>query len=106
MLKITSLQDSENCLRIRLAGQLTKQYVSEIEYLLSQKPAGSSRVCLDLANVTFVDRAAMLFLCSAKARNIEIEDCPSYVSRWIDQEGLCNRSGSTRGSLARGEGRN
>ena len=106
MLKITSLRESENCLRIRLAGQLTGEYTPEIECLLSQKPAGSSRVCLDLANVTFVDRAAMLFLCSVKARNIEIEGCPSYVSRWIDQEGLCNRPGSTRGSLARGERRN
>ena len=106
MLKITSLRDSENCLRIRLAGQLTKEYVPEIEYLLSQKPAELSRVCLDLENVTFVDRAAMLFLCSAKARKIELEDCPSYVRRWIDQEGLCNPPGSTHGSLAGGERRN
>src|SRR4029077_19421282 len=106
MLKITSLRDGENCLRIQLAGQLTEEYVPEIEYLLRQQTVGSSRVYLDLANVTFVDRAAMLFLCSAKARNIEIEDCPSYVSRWIDQEGLCNRPGSTRDSLARGERRN
>jgi hypothetical protein len=46
-------------------------------------------VALDLANVTFVDRDAMVFLCSAKARNIAIENCPSYVIRWIQQERLC-----------------
>jgi len=34
----------------------------------------------------------MVFLCSAKARNIAIENCPSYVIRWIQQERLCGPS--------------
>jgi len=34
----------------------------------------------------------MVFLCSAKARNIGIENCPSYVIRWIQQERLCGGS--------------
>ena len=48
---------------------------------------------IDLANVTFVDREAMEFLCSAKAKNIAIQNCPSYVVRWIQQERLCGASG-------------
>jgi ABC-type transporter Mla MlaB component len=92
MLKITSLQDGEKSLKIRLSGQLTEEYVAEIDCLLRQKPAGLSTVSLDLADVTFVDRGGMLFLCSAKARNVVIENCPSYVNRWIDQEGVCSRS--------------
>jgi hypothetical protein len=47
---------------------------------------------LDLANVTFADREAMLFLCSTKSSNIAVENCPSYAIRWIEQEGLCRRS--------------
>jgi hypothetical protein len=31
-----------------------------------------------------------VFLCSVKARKIAIENCPSYVIRWIKQEGLCS----------------
>ena len=89
MLKITLLQDGEESLKIRLSGQFTEEYLAEIDCLLGLKPTGCSAVLLDLADVTFVDRAAMLFLCSAKARNIGIENCPSYVNRWIDQEGLC-----------------
>ena len=65
----------------------------EVERLLSGEGAASQATSLDLANVTFVDREAMVFLCSAKARNIAIENCPSYVIRWIQQERLCGAAG-------------
>ena len=106
MLKITSVQDNQNGLKIQLSGNLTEEYVQELEFVLSKKPAALSTVSLDLADVTFVDRAAMLFLCAARTRNISIENCPSYVSRWIEQEGVCSEPVSTRGSLAEGERRN
>ena len=97
MLKITPTRDNENSLRVRLCGQLTKEYVSEVERMLAQatKDSESQTVSLDLANVTFVDREAMMFLCSAKARKIAIENCPSYVIRWIQQERLCSSSEQT-----------
>ena len=88
MLKITPTRENEKSFKVRLCGQLTKEYLPEVERLLAEggPPETTS---LDLANVTFVDRDAMVFLCSAKARNIAIENCPSYVVRWIQQEGLC-----------------
>ena len=88
MLKITPTRENEKSFKVRLCGQLTKEYLPEVERLLAE--GGSPETTsLDLANVTFVDRDAMVFLCSAKARNIAIENCPSYVVRWIQQEGLC-----------------
>lgn len=92
MLKITPSQETERSFKVRLCGQLTKEYLPEVERLLSGEGAASPARSLDLANVTFVDREAMVFLCSAKARNIAIENCPSYVIRWIQQEGLCSHS--------------
>jgi ABC-type transporter Mla MlaB component len=92
VLKITPTRESEKSLRVRLCGQLTKEYIPEVERLLSGEGAAHQSTSLDLANVTFVDREAMVFLCSAKARNIAIENCPSYVIRWIQQEGLCSKS--------------
>ena len=89
MLKITPTREGEKSFKVRLCGQLTKEYIPEVERLLSGEGAASQTQSLDLANVTFVDRDAMVFLCSAKARNIAIENCPSYVIRWIQQEGLC-----------------
>jgi hypothetical protein len=89
VLKITPTRESGSSFRVRLCGQLTKEYIPEVERLLSNEGSTSQTTSLDLANVTFVDREAMVFLCSAKARNIAIENCPSYVIRWIQQEGLC-----------------
>jgi len=85
VLKITPTRENEKLLKVRLCGQLTKEYLPEVERLL----LGEADASLDLANVTFVDRDAMVFLCSAKSRNILIENCPSYVIRWIQQERLC-----------------
>ena len=92
MLKITPTQNNESSFKIRLCGELTKDYLPEIEGLLHDKGSVCQTISLDLANVTFVDRDAMVFLCAAKARNITVENCPSYVIRWIEQERICDPS--------------
>ena len=92
MLKITPIRTA-NRFKVQLCGKLTKEYVPEIERLLAAEAAGSDGLSIDLANVTFVDREAMMFLCSTKSRSIAVENCPSYVIRWIEQEGLCGNSG-------------
>ena len=90
MLKITSVRQEDKSLKVRLCGQFTKEYVAELQRALDDENA--DRVALDLTNVTFVDRDAMVFLCSAKTRRISIENCPSYVDRWMHQERLCGGS--------------
>ena len=100
MLKITPTRENEKSFRIRLCGELTKEYLPEVERLLAKEGIAPEATSLDLANVTFVDREAMVFLCSAKSRNISIENCPSYVIRWIKQEGLCSSSGHSSDDLS------
>jgi ABC-type transporter Mla MlaB component len=97
MLKITPTRETEKSFKVRLCGELTKEYVPEVERLLADEAAASKTLSIDLANVTFVDREAMVFLCSAKSRNIAIKNCPSYVVRWIKQEGLCTSSEENSG---------
>jgi hypothetical protein len=87
VLRITPSREGDKALQVRLCGQLTKDYLPEVQRLLDE--GGTQTVSLDLANVTFVDREAMVFLCAAKSKNIVIENCPSYVIRWIQQEKLC-----------------
>lgn len=89
MLRITSVQEDEKHCRLRLCGQFTGEYVSELERALVNESSTFQTVALDLANVTFVDREAMMFLCGARSRNIPIENIPSYVQRWIQQEKSC-----------------
>jgi ABC-type transporter Mla MlaB component len=89
VLKITTTQDENNSVTLHLTGQLTGEYVTEVQKALN---AGQSeKIALDLSNVTFVDRAAMMFLCGVKS-SINIESIPSYVVRWIEQEFRCGSS--------------
>jgi len=86
MLKIT--QDAENpeIVRLSLYGRFTSEYVPEVEKALIQNGNKSKKCALDLMNVTFVDRASMEFLRAAQSRKIKLENLPSYVKRWIQQE--------------------
>ena len=95
MLKITTIRENPKRLKVCLCGQFTAEYVPELQRTLSpENPENvdTQNVALDLANVTFVDRDAMVFLCGAKSRNVAIENIPSYVTRWIEQEGRCGPS--------------
>jgi hypothetical protein len=92
VLKITTVREAPKTLRVHLCGQFTGEYVPELEKVLSAEGAESGAVALDLSNVTFVDREAMVFLCGAKSRAVSIENIPSYVTRWIEQEGRCGIS--------------
>lgn len=88
MLKIiTTVRDNPESVTVQLYGQFTGDYVPEVEKALSGRGANNHRVTLDLANVTFVDRAGMMFLCGVKSGNVAVENTPSYVTRWIEQEG-------------------
>ena len=88
MLKIiTTVRENSPSIRVYLYGQFTGEYVPEVEKALSGQGANNHRVTLDLANVTFVDRAGMKFLSGAKSAKVVVENIPSYVARWIEQEG-------------------
>jgi anti-anti-sigma regulatory factor len=87
MLKITKEMENTKLIRVNLHGHFTAEYVLEVEKALSENGCEGGEVALDLRNVTFVDRAAMEFLRGTKLTNIKIENTPSYVTRWIEQDG-------------------
>jgi anti-anti-sigma regulatory factor len=89
VLKITTIRKESEAVTVCLCGQLTGEYVPELQKALS--PEVALHISLDMSNVTFVDRKAMEFLCGVKARVI-IENVPSYVMRWIEQEFRCGQS--------------
>jgi hypothetical protein len=88
VLKITTVREKPTSIRVHLCGQFTGEYVAELEKVLTESTE-AERIALDLRNVTFVDREAMVFLCGAKSNEVSIENIPSYVTRWIEQEGRC-----------------
>ena len=87
MLKITKQTESAKLVRVNLHGGFTGEYVPEVEKALLENGGKRGKIALDLMNVTFVDRLAMQFLHRAISRKkIAIENIPSYVTRWIEQE--------------------
>jgi hypothetical protein len=94
MLRITTARDGQSDLTVRLCGQFTSEYVPEIEDAIRREHTLDQNVRLDLSHVTFVDRPAMVFLCAAAGRKMRIENLPSYVRRWIDQERICGSNGT------------
>jgi ABC-type transporter Mla MlaB component len=89
VLKITTTRDESQAMTVHLCGQLTSEYVPELEKAIS--PNEAQQIALDMSDVTFVDRKAMEFLCGVKSR-VSIENIPSYVMRWIEQEFRCGSS--------------
>ena len=85
-MKITKQVENAHLTRVSLHGHLTGEYVPEVEKALSKNGYKGGKLALDLRNVTFVDRRAMEFLRRAKSKKIRIENIPSYVARWIEQE--------------------
>jgi hypothetical protein len=86
MLKITQDGEFPELARVSLYGRFTSEYVPVVEKALIQDGNKSKKCALDLLNVTFVDRPAMEFLRAAQSRKIQLENLPSYVKRWIQQE--------------------
>jgi anti-anti-sigma regulatory factor len=84
MFKITKEAKTTALTTVNLHGRFTAEYIPEVEKALNGDKRG--KVVLDLRNVTFVDRTALQFLCRTKSKKIRIENPPSYVARWIEQE--------------------
>ena len=86
MLKITKQAENARISRVSLHGHFTGEYIPEVEKALSENGCKGAKLALDLRNVTFVDRTAMEFLCRSDSKKIRIENIPSYVTRWIEQD--------------------
>jgi hypothetical protein len=86
MLKITQQAQNPEIVRVSLSGHFTSEYVPEVEKALVQDGNKLKKCTVDLMNVTFVDRHAMEFLRIAQSRKIKLENLPSWVKRWIQQE--------------------
>ena len=86
MLKITLDDEQADIVKVNLCGHFTREYVPEVEKALVPNIDKAKKYALALTDVTFVDRAAMEFLRAIKSRGVRIENLPSWVKRWMQQE--------------------
>jgi ABC-type transporter Mla MlaB component len=69
---------------LALSGRIEERDLPELQELLDAE-AKTTKLTLDLAEVKLVDREAIRFLAACETRGIELNDCPSYIRRWIEQ---------------------
>jgi anti-anti-sigma regulatory factor len=84
MMRIERSEDQR--LAFSLSGRIEVEDVAELQRVLSLEAAGQ-HIVLDLKDVTLVDRDAVKFLARCEAQNIKLENCPAYISEWIESEG-------------------
>jgi hypothetical protein len=66
-----------------LSGRIEEKHVSELQTLFEAE-AEIAGITLDLEEVRLVDREAVRFLSTCKARGIKLKNCPSYIREWIE----------------------
>jgi len=86
VLKITTNNENPEFIKVNLCGRFTGEYVPEVEKALSRTGTRRKKLAVDLAEVTLVDRTALIFLCGVRSKNIVIQNVPVYVGLWMDQE--------------------
>jgi anti-anti-sigma regulatory factor len=83
MLRITRTANGK--VVFKLSGQLSAENIGELERLFSAETSGR-RVVFDLKDLMLVDQGVVSFLGRCETDGIEIENCPAYIRKWIEQD--------------------
>lgn len=83
MLKIERTANGD--LVFKLSGRMAAENVGELEKLISAEASGR-RVILDLKDLRLVDQEVVSFLRRCEANNIQLQNCPAYIRKWIAGE--------------------
>ena len=86
MLRITWLDGPRPLQTLNLEGKFVGPWVDEVRKLCSHSLARSSRIGLDLSDVTFVDAAGIQLLRDLVRQGIEIVSCSNFVAELIQPE--------------------
>jgi anti-anti-sigma regulatory factor len=82
MLKI---QRSTNARTVfTLTGRIEAEDVKNLQQLLAEE-TDAHKLVLDLKDVTLVNQDAVDFLARCQRDGITLENCPSYIQKWIEQ---------------------
>ena len=83
MLRISQLE-TDGIVTLHLEGKLLAPWVAEVEALLPR--GGSDRSRVDLADVSFVDRAGAELLLDLRRRGVLLVGCSQFVAELLRAE--------------------
>lgn len=82
MLKIQRSTDARTV--FTLTGRIEANDIEDLQQLLGGE-ADAHKLVLDLKDVTLVSRDAVDFLAGCQEGGMTLENCPSYIQKWIGQ---------------------
>jgi anti-anti-sigma regulatory factor len=79
MLRISRDEATNGCVNVLLEGELTGPWVEETRRVCEAATAQGHKLRLDLAGVTFVDRAGLKLLTGLQKIDAVLENCSAFL---------------------------
>jgi anti-anti-sigma regulatory factor len=93
MLRITSVESGNHQVVLRLEGQVSGAWVSELSEACEKAIGNGDPLVLNLAEVSFLDIPGVDLLTSLQTRGVELVDCSMFVKEQLKAA----RKGAQRG---------
>ena len=87
MLRIDSSLHSDHEIVVTLSGQVHREYLAELERVITRVHGEGRAIRFDLRDVGLVDRDAVAFFATGPGRLVPLENCPRYLEAWLESEG-------------------
>ena len=68
-----------------LTGRLDMDHIPELERLFGAR-TDYGKVIVDLKELRFADRGAVMFLSGCEIEGLKLKNCPAYIREWIHRE--------------------
>ncbi len=86
MLRVTTAAHQSTCVTLKVEGRVAAEWIDVLERECRTLLADHQSVLLDFANVTFVDRRGVEVLKSLAAEEVEIINCPAFITDLLSEE--------------------
>lgn len=80
MLRVSEIERDGGNATLRLEGRLVGVLVAEVEVVCEQHLSNGRRLRLDLADLSFADRAAIALLQDLRKRGVALTNCSPFLS--------------------------
>jgi anti-anti-sigma factor len=87
MLRITSTENGNRHITLRLEGRVAGPWVTELWRACEKALGNRQAVVLNLAEVSFLDSAGVALLTKVRSRGVELAECSPFVREQLKSAG-------------------
>lgn len=83
MLKITEINRTENAVTLKLEGRIAEDFILEIKTVCDAELSNGYHLTLDMSDVCFIERRAVLFFQNLQSLQIALTNCSLFLSEQL-----------------------